>query len=114
MIWQKIKSPLFLFLFTVAVSYREVQILIDRGSWKPDMTWIPLWYIHWQLWYKNFDSFHLMNGLAFLFLLEALIDYLPKYKFKFLANWLNSQLWVVVYWYALMQIRNLFMSVIFT
>ena len=111
---KKFNSKLiYLFLFIVGISYREVQILIDRGSWKKKDYWIPLWYIKWTSKWKNFDSFHFIMGLSLFLLLEWAIDYLPTYDFTFVAGWINDQIWVIAYWLTLYQIRNLFMHVIF-
>jgi len=104
---------IFLFLFLAAESYREVQILIDRGSWSEIDTWIPLWYIDWTSPWKNFDSFHFIHGLAIVFLFEFAVNHLPKYKIKFLAVWFDYQVWVVAYWIVFFQLRNLFMHHIF-
>jgi len=102
-----------LLIFVIGLSWREVQILIDRGSWKKEDFWIPLWYIKWTSFWKGFDSFHAIHGLAILGLMEFLVQYLPSYYFTFLADWINYQLYVVAYWLIYMQIRNLFMHIIF-
>lgn len=98
-----------LLVFIIGLSYREVQILIDRGSWNPKDYWIPRWYIEWTSFWKNFDSFHAIHGLAILGLMEYLVQHLPTYYFTFLPEWINYQLYVVAYWLAFMQLRNLFM-----
>lgn len=108
--WKKITS---LLIFIIGLSYREVQILIDRGSWKKKDYWIPLWYIKWTSKWKNFDSFHLIHGVAILGLMEFLVEYLPQYSLTFLPEWLVYQLYVIVYWLLFFQIRNLFMHVVF-
>jgi len=110
---KKKSSRIWLVLFVIAISYREVQILIDRGSWKKENYWIPLWYIKWTSKWKNFDSFHSIMGLAVLFLLEFAVAYLPKYYLGFLPDWINYQLWVIIYWAILYQLRNLLMHVVF-
>lgn len=102
-----------LLIFVIGLSYREVQILIDRGSWKKEDYWIPIWYTKLNTFWKNWDSFHAIHGLAILGLMEYLVEYLPKYNFTFLADWINYQLYVVVYWLIFFQIRNLFMHKIF-
>lgn len=104
---------IWLLLFIIGISYREVQILIDRGSWKKEDYIIPLWYIKWTSKWKNFDSFHTLIGLSILFLLEYLVEYLPRYDFIFIPAWLNYQVYVITYWLIFFQIRNLFMHKIF-
>jgi len=113
MITTQSKRWIWLFLYLIAVSYREVQILIDRGSWTAAETWIPLWYIHWQSFWKDFDSFHLIHGLAILFLFQFAVQHLPKVRIKFLAEWFDYQIWVILYWIAFFQLRNLFIHHIF-
>lgn len=98
-----------LLVFVIGLSYREVQILIDRGSWKKEDYWLPLWYINWKSFWKNWDSFHAIHGLAILGLMEFLVGSLPTYDFSWVPGWLNYQIYVVAYWLVFFQIRNLFM-----
>jgi len=102
-----------LLVFVIGLSYREIQILIDRGSWNREDFWIPIWYTKLTTIWKNFDSFHFIHGLAILGLAEYLVQDLPTYYFTFLADWINYQLYVAAYWFIFMQIRNLFMHKIF-
>ena len=98
------------------MSYREVQILIDRGSWKKEnLRFNPYWYIDQRKWYKNFDSFHCAIGLIVLLILEMVIDYLPQYTGfgHILGHFVQSQIHVIVYWVVIMQLRNLFMWLIY-
>lgn len=100
-----------LLVFVIGLSMREVQILIDRGSWKAEDYWFPRWYIKWTSFWKNFDSFHAIHGLAILGLMEWLVETLPTYYFTFLPDWINYQLYVAAYWVVFMQIRNLIMYI---
>ena len=102
-----------LFLLIVVLSWREVQILIDRGSWKEkDLRFNIFWNINWKSKWKNFDSFHVSNGIATLIIIEMIIDKLPIYNFG-IEHWLIMQVYVVIYWFIFMQVRNFFMQVVF-
>ena len=94
------------------LSWREVQILIDRGSWKADDYHNLFWYISWKSKWKDFDSFHVANGLATLIICYIIavnyqlivLNYLGDYQFIALA---------IIYWLIWMYIRNIFMHIIF-
>ena len=93
-------------LILIAVlSYREIGILCQRRSYD----FKAFKYIYWQtsqdnFWTKNFDWFHISNGLiVWLIVLLAMND-LPK----LIWYWLDS----VIYWYAFFYIRNIWMHVI--
>ena len=109
---------IWLILLILMLSWREVQILIDRGSWAGTSR-IPLWYINqnskekilWVFPKKNFDSFHVSNGLATLIIIEMIIDYLPQIGLRHLVgHFVQVQLHVIAYWLIWMQIRNLFIK----
>ncbi len=116
---------LIVILLIAVLSWREVQILIDRGSWKKEnLRFNPYWYIDqnskekvlWVIPKKNLDSFHVANGVATILILEMIIHYLPLYTFSIqdgLAYGLIIQAYVGLYWLVWMQIRNLFMEVIY-
>lgn len=95
----------YIYLITLAAlaAYREIQILIDRGSWKIEMTWLPIWYTEWNSMWKLFDSFHLIEGLYTLILCAALTKLNNKSKWYF----------VIVYWALYYYARNIFMHIIF-
>ena len=99
-----------LILLIAVMSYREVQILIDRGSWKAIDHLNIFWYISWKSRWKNFDSFHVANGVATILILEMVVQYLPQPVS--IEHWISSQMYVIVYWFGWMQIRNLFMKVL--
>ena len=106
-------------LLIAVLSWREVQILIDRKSWESEDYKKLFWYVDQNskekvLWVykKNLDSFHISNGIALVLILD-MID-LPRYEFDlfWIIDWC-SQIYVIGYWIALMQLRNLFMHKIY-
>ena len=101
-------------LLIATLSYREVLILIDRGSWKKEnLRFNPYWYIPQDKWYKNFDSYHSSNGLAVL-ILVYLFTTSMSLTYEILANSeLNLMIHVAVYWVVFFQIRNLVMKLIY-
>jgi glycopeptide antibiotics resistance protein len=108
-----------LILLVFVMSWREVQILIDRGSWKKEkLRFNPYWYIPQDKWYKNFDSFHVANGLAVLLILGLVIDYLFTTSMSLTSDILmnralNLTISVSIYWVIIMQVRNLVMKLIY-
>jgi len=107
-------------LLIAVLSWREVQILIDRDSWK-DWDYRKLfWYtdqnskekILWVIPKKNLDSFHVSNGIATLIIIELLVQYLPKPVSieQYVGIFIENQLYVIAYWLLWMQIRNWFMK----
>jgi hypothetical protein len=105
-----------IFLIIAIVSWREWQILVDRGSWKKEGTWLPFWYIHWESFWSKFDSFHFLNGLSTLLWMELLVinDILPMFfTVESFWNIVLQQVHVALYWYVWMQIRNLFLHKIY-
>jgi len=106
-------------LLIVIASWREVQILIDRDSWKGTSR-IPLWYIDqnskekilWLFPKKNLDSFHVSNGLFTLILIHILYtnNILPELLYVF-CDTLTHILHIIAYWLIWMQIRNIVMKV---
>jgi len=90
-------------LLIAVLSWREVQILIDRGSWKAEDYKKLFWYTDWRSKWKNWDSFHVSNGIATLIIIYLIKDMLPQ--IWVLPTWTT----VPAYWLIWMQIRNLFM-----
>ena len=103
---------LLLILLIPLFAWREVQILIDRGSWVAEDYKKLFWYIDWKSKWKNFDSFHVSNGLITLVIIEMLINNLPTYNFS-TELWLICQAWVIGYWLVWMQVRDLFMHTVY-
>jgi len=107
---------IWLVLLIAVLAWREVQILIDRGSWlKENLRFNPYWYIDQNskkkilglFPEKNFDSYHVSGGLVTLIIIYLIRDDLWK------PIELSELLYVVAYWLIWMQIRNLFMKVIY-
>src|SRR5690554_5146027 len=98
-------------------AYREIEILINRGSWKIEHFKIKFWQTdHSSIW-KNFDSFHVMGGLFTVFMfLGFYLAYAEPY-FLVVINIFNDIPGlietVIVYWLLFYYIRNLFMHIIF-
>ena len=102
----------YLILLIFVMSYREVQILIDRGSWKAIDHLNIFWYTDWQGSWKLWDSFHLSNGLIVL-ILVYLFTTSMSLTFNIIKNkTLNLTIHVAVYWVIFMQLRNLFMEIL--
>ena len=105
MIW------LILILLIALFSYREVQILIDRGSWRATEHLDIYWYTGWDGFWKLWDSFHLSNGIITMIICYIVSKYVVKFKVGFLGKYQTTAL-TVVGWFIFMQIRNLFMGLI--
>ena len=102
----KISIWFYLILLIAVLSWREVQILIDRGSWKAEDHKKLFWYISWESKWKNFDSFHVSNGFITLLIIWLIRDGLWQ------PIELYEPIYVVVYWLIWMQIRNLFIKIL--
>ena len=104
----------YLILLIATLSWREVQILIDRGSWrKENLRFNPYWYIDQNSKWKNFDSFHVANGLTVLMFCIIIVSSNLTYQI-----YIISQFWTIIvniglYWLIWMQLRNLFMKGIY-
>lgn len=102
----------FLLLLTIVIlSWREVQILIDRGSWRAEEHLNVFWYTKWDGFWKLWDSFHLSNGLATMIMCYFFTRYIFTYKIKFLGKY-QIVILTPIFWIIWMQIRNLFMRMI--
>ena len=108
MIW------IILILLIALFSYREVQILIDRGSWrKENLRFNPYWYLPQDKWYKNFDSFHVSNGLIVLIICYFVASYVVSITMLIgLSSWDSPIIDTVLYWFVFMQLRNLIMKIL--
>ena len=106
-----IKNILLILLLIFTLSYREVQILIDRGSWKASEHLNVFWYTQWDGFWKLWDSFHVSNGIVVLIVCYIISKYVTKFKLRFLGKYQTIVL-TVIYWFVFMQIRNLFMEII--
>ena len=102
----------FLALLAIAIlSWREVQTLIDRGSWRAEEHLNIFWYTKWDGFWKLWDSFHISNGMATMILCYFFTRYAVKFKIKFLGKYQTAVL-TVAFWFVWMQARNLFMTII--
>jgi hypothetical protein len=90
-------------LIIIILAYREVQILIDRGSWNRDHFFDMFWYIDWTSEWKDFDSFHVSNGLV-TYLIIRVVQ---------LPDLIYSELDYLIYWALWMYVRNLCLHIIF-
>jgi len=93
------------------ISYREVGHLCQRKSWD----WNNFKNLYWttnqnNFWIKNFDWFHVSNGLMTLFIIHLLAQALNIIKI------LNQDLRIIVQvvglWLIWMYLRNIMMHVI--
>ena len=106
-----IKGTFLVVLMILLQSWREVQILIDRGSWRAEEHLNVFWYTDWQSFWKLWDSFHVSNGLFTLILSYLIVRYVFNVRLQFLGKF-NFLIFMVVFWFCWMQLRDLFMGVI--
>lgn len=108
---------IYIIILGLLAGYREVQILCDRGSW---------YYLNFRQWFwftnqagkwKDFDSFHVSNGLYALVLclfvatctkLSFISALCPIEIGKYGAILID----IVFYWWLYMYVRNIMMHVI--
>ena len=103
-----------LVLLGMLSAYREVQILIDRGSWRKEDYRNIFWYTDWKSWLKNFDSFHVINGLFVLVMMYALNSPLDSiFGLTGSFAWMNPFLNVIIYWLGFFKVRNIGLHIIF-
>lgn len=101
----------FLIILLIAVlSYREVQILIDRGSWKEKDHPKIFWYIEQKGFKRLWDSLHVSNGIITMIICYIIAEYVVEFQILFLGDYQTAVL-TVVGWVVFMQIRNLFMEI---
>ena len=105
MIW------IILILLIFVMSYREVQILIDRGSWKAIDHFNIFWYTEWDEYWKLWDSFHVSNGIVIMIICLLFLQYVVKFKIEVLGKYQTVAL-LLPLWFAVMQLRNLFMEIL--
>ena len=106
-------------LLIAVLSWREVQILIDRLDWDAEDYRGLFWYTEWASKWKDFDSFHISNGLAtvLILLIGASKSYvsLTGLIIPSLADVqpIGIALDIIIYWLIWMHVRNIFMHIIF-
>ncbi len=109
---QTIINILLIIFLIAVVSWREVQILIDRGSWKASEHLNVFWYTQWDSWWLGkLDSFHVSNGIVVLIICYIISKYVTKFKLKFLGKY-QVIILTIAYWFAFMQLRNLFIELL--
>jgi len=91
------------------VSYREVGILCDRGSW----VWVRFQNVFWKtdqnnLWVKNLDWFHVSNGLATLIICWMFAKTYTVIDLGEYSRYLNT----VIFWGLWMYVRNIFIHIV--
>jgi len=101
-----------LIILLIAVqAWREIQILIDRKSYKAEDYRKLFWYTDWRSKWKNWDSFHVSNGIATLIICYFISLHLDSIgMLTGLSHWVIPFLNTIAYWLIWMQIRNLFMK----
>lgn len=91
-----------LIILALLSAYREVQILIDRGSWRKEDYRNVFWKTDWQTWKKNLDSFHVSGGLF------VVVMSLSFYFIKLNSIWETPLIWLGFFY-----VRNIGMHIIF-
>ena len=99
-----------LILLIFVMSYREVQILIDRGSWRAEEHLNIFWYIEQKGFKRLWDSFHVSNGIITIIICYIIAEYVVEFQILFLGDYQTAVL-TVVSWFIWFQIRNLFMEI---
>ena len=97
-------------LIACSLGYREVQVLIERGSWKwKDYRKRLYWFTNQVGEDKDKDSFHISNGftVALISLLEALVLY-----FALHLIWWWILIYTVIFWVGQFWIRNIWMHIV--
>ena len=97
-------------LIACSLGYREVQVLIERGSWKWEDYWKGLYWFTNQVGIdKDKDSFHVSNGFTVLIisLLESLVLY-----FAYHLEWWWIPVYTVIFWIGQFWIRNIWMHIV--
>lgn len=97
-------------IMCLSVSYREVLILIKRGSWKYYQFGNIFWETDDDGWLKNFDSFHFSNGLFWLTFFVMITKYVAVIELSEL--WLQILINAPIGWVLFMWQRNVWMHVI--
>lgn len=91
-----------LIIIALIMGYREVQILIDRGSWLAFHHLDVFWYTDQDSKKKDLDSFHISNGII-TYLIIRLAE---------LPDFIGYELSDIIYWFAFFYIRNLVLHII--
>ena len=105
---------IFLGILALIAGWREVEILIQRGSYDPKAFWNVYW--NWKPQFFNvkvkIDSFHFANGLFVLVLCMFLQYYDGEViALNILSNFKDVAS-IIIYWLYFMYIRNIMMHII--
>lgn len=103
---------LIIIILAILSAYREVGILIDRGSWHPEVTWLKFWDIEWTSIWRVFDPHHFAYGLSILIFFLTISFQFTNLSYP-LIDWLNSIAVAVTYWFIFFYVRNIGMHIIF-
>ncbi|MBK7381707.1 MAG: hypothetical protein IPJ03_22465 [Ignavibacteriales bacterium] len=103
---------LILIVLALLSAYREVGVLIDRGSWDKEVTWLKFWDVDWKSTWRVFDPHHFSYGLSILIFFLT-IAYQPVNLSYPLISWLNSIAVAVTYWFIFFYVRNIGLHIIF-
>lgn len=99
-----------LLLIACSLGYREVQILIERGSWSWDnYRKILYWFTSQVGKDKDKDSFHVSNGFTVLIIsvLASLVLY-----FAYQLSWWWIPIYTVIFWLGIFWVRNIWMHIV--
>ena len=119
---EQIITVVYIILLIAVRAWREVQILIDRDSWKYRNLKLHLYWefnqsskekFLWIIPKKNLDSFHVSNGFGVLLICFGFVYYEVAYVLYVWCEVLTHILNTIAYWLVWMQIRNLFMYLIY-
>lgn len=100
-------------LFGFLLGYREVQILCERGSWKwKDYRKNLYWFTDHKSKLKDFDSFHVSNGLAVLICAGFCAFDFNLFNIPQISQPLNIIAQVIALWLYIFYIRNLALHII--
>jgi hypothetical protein len=97
-------------LIACSLGYREVQVLIERGSWSWDDYWDKLyWFTNQAGKDKDKDSFHVSNGFTVLIIsvLASLVLY-----FAYHLEWWWILIYTAIFWVGIFWIRNIWMHIV--
>jgi len=115
------------FILAAVSAFREIEILIERGSWNSDITWLKFWKT--KLFnIPNTDSFHFAWGLWWLLIVVAIVFngiwvYLfGEFPVHFYLIIFGKSFWFIIlsviinsilYWQMYMYFRNVCMHIVF-
>ena len=111
-----------IYLLIIIASWRELNILIKRGSWKAERFKKFLFWEtpHSNKWISNFDSYHASGGLFWLLVFTVLVasKTYPSWLGLPILTLVDAQpigfaLNITIYWLAFMYLRNICLHILF-